>query len=194
MRKANGTLRIGRGLTKFHNESLKEDFSNDKKYGISRNVDDDARNSSLFHLDNQGISFLSDRNDFTRKQTTEKHQKKDTNLMTTRTKDDICRTISMILGKSFDECELVTEGVYAVMQSYLVQGDRIEIRNLGTFEPVQRAPKKVRDIKRNLAMSLPSRPSLRFKPSAVLIKDHRTYAQSQGRTTSPASSADVEAL
>ena len=96
----------------------------------------------------------------------------------TRTKEDITETLSHVLGISKSDMHLAVDGVFAVIESYLAQGDRIEIRGLGVLEVVERAPKIAQDIYRGEAVYLAATKTIKFKPSRLLLGVIRECATS----------------
>jgi len=106
------------------------------------------------------------------------------NEINTKTKEDISRLIASILSKPFEEVEAVVEGTFAVMQSLLVQGDRIEIRGFASLNHYLKPGQKYRDIDSKEMRSTPPRLGLKFKPSKKLEGDYQTYAPTTRRLNS----------
>jgi integration host factor subunit beta len=101
----------------------------------------------------------------------------------TQTKEDISRIIASISAKPYEDVENIVEGVFAVLQSLLIQGDRVEIRGFATFSNYIKAGKNYRDINTGDIVPIPDRLGLKFKASPKLEGAYQAYEPTARRIT-----------
>lgn len=88
--------------------------------------------------------------------------------MSVMTKADIVSLVERESGLSPKSAKQVTENVLAAIFTSVVKGKTVVFRGFGTFMPVTRASRKVRDIERNLELILPEQKVVKFKPSKMM--------------------------
>ncbi len=79
---------------------------------------------------------------------------------------DKFRSKEMTLGRA----RSIVDHVFESITSALGQGKRVDLRRVGVFQPVGRAPRKVRNPRTGQTHAVPYRSSVRFKISKDLLK------------------------
>jgi len=88
----------------------------------------------------------------------------------TITKKKISNELSESYGFTQAFAMQIVNSVLDYMRNNLVEGNRIELHDLGVFLPVVRKEKKARNIKTGDTVIVPERNTIKFKPSKKLIE------------------------
>lgn len=92
--------------------------------------------------------------------------------MATITKKELIQKISQLLGLHPQEVRNVIQSFLDEMTDCLAKGDRLEFRDFGVFEIVQRKRKIGRNPKNaSVAIVIPARPAVKFTAGKKMKKD-----------------------
>ena len=92
--------------------------------------------------------------------------------MATITKKELVQKISQALGLHPNEVRNVIQKFLDEMTEYLARGDRLEFRDFGIFEIVERKQKIGRNPKNaSVPIVIPARPAVKFTPGKKMKQD-----------------------
>jgi len=82
------------------------------------------------------------------------------------TKSQLINSVSQQVGSGISkkDVELIINTVFDEMTDTLCQGERIEIRGIGTFKVISRNARIGRNPKTGQSVKIPSKKALQFKP------------------------------
>lgn len=83
-------------------------------------------------------------------------------------KEDIVEAVSKDIGLPRHECLQVVDNIIDAIKDILEEGDKIEIREFGTFTVVDRKPKIGRIIATGGTVLVPGRKAPKFLPGRIL--------------------------
>jgi integration host factor subunit beta len=87
----------------------------------------------------------------------------------TLTKNDIVRTLAEKHELEIASTRRVVQGTLDMIVESLLKGDKVELRNFGVFEVVQRQPRIARNPKAaKREVLIPARKVVKFKPGKVM--------------------------
>jgi nucleoid DNA-binding protein len=84
------------------------------------------------------------------------------------TKKEIVRSISEELGLTQLKTTEIVQKVLDAITTTVVEEGRVEIRNFGVFEVKQRKPRKARNPKTGVAVDVPEKFVVTFKPGQIM--------------------------
>ncbi|HPN30435.1 MAG TPA: HU family DNA-binding protein [bacterium] len=84
--------------------------------------------------------------------------------MTVITRQHICEKLSGEFNIEPSEIDNLLKTFFDVFIKTIITGDKIELRNFGVFQLVERKPKLARNLKTNEPIRLPGKKSVLFKP------------------------------
>jgi nucleoid DNA-binding protein len=101
----------------------------------------------------------------------------------TLTKNDIVRTLAEKYEQEIASTRRIVQGTLDMIIESLLKGDKIELRNFGVFEVVERRPRIARNPKAaKREVLIPSRRVVKFKPGKVM-EDRITVPSMKGGIT-----------
>ena len=86
----------------------------------------------------------------------------------TLTKNDIVRTLSEKYEVELASTRRIVQGTLDMMLEALLQGDKVELRNFGVFEVIDRKGRIARNPKSRQEVFIPERKVVKFKPGKVM--------------------------
>jgi nucleoid DNA-binding protein len=86
---------------------------------------------------------------------------------------DIVREVAKATKLALPDAKVIVSKIVSTLEEGLVQGQRIEIRDLGVLQTKTVSGKKGRDMSRNLSIDLPSYKKVSFKAGKNLKKVFR---------------------
>lgn len=101
----------------------------------------------------------------------------------TLTKNDIVRTLAEKYEEEVAQTRRIVQGTLDLILESLVKGEKVELRNFGVFEVVERQPRIARNPKAaKREVLIPSRKVVKFKPGKVM-EDQITQPSMKGGIT-----------
>ena len=76
-------------------------------------------------------------------------------------------------------------GMFDQIQTALAAGDRVEIRNFGSFKVKMRSARQVKNPKTGLDMDVPEHCVVSFKPSSLIVSEIKNQKQSEKKAKKP---------
>lgn len=86
----------------------------------------------------------------------------------TLTKNDIVRTLAEKYEEEIAQTRRIVQGTIDMILEALLKGDKVELRNFGVFEVVQRRGRIARNPKARQEVFIPERKVVKFKPGKVM--------------------------
>lgn len=86
----------------------------------------------------------------------------------TLTKNDIVRTLAEKYELEIASTRRVVQGTLDMVLEALIRGDKIELRNFGVFEVIQRKGRIARNPKSRQEVFIPERKVVKFKPGKLM--------------------------
>lgn len=86
----------------------------------------------------------------------------------TLTKNDIVRTLAEKYELEIASTRRVVQGTLDMVLESLIRGDKIELRNFGVFEVIQRKGRIARNPKSRQEVYIPERKVVKFKPGKLM--------------------------
>jgi DNA-binding protein HU-beta/integration host factor subunit beta len=86
----------------------------------------------------------------------------------TLTKNDIVRTLAEKYELEIANTRRVVQGTLDMMIEALLKGDKVELRNFGVFEVIEREGRIARNPKTKQEVFIPKRNVVKFKPGKVM--------------------------
>ena len=86
----------------------------------------------------------------------------------TLTKNDIVRTLAEKHELEIASTRRVVQGTLDMVLEALIKGDKIELRNFGVFEVIQRKGRIARNPKSRQEVYIPERKVVKFKPGKLM--------------------------
>ncbi|MBP7654600.1 integration host factor subunit beta [Candidatus Dependentiae bacterium] len=84
--------------------------------------------------------------------------------MTAITRQNVCDKIAAEFNLDSDLIDELMINFFEVFKKAIISGDKIELRNFGVFQLVERKAKIARNLKTNEPIALPVKKYLSFKP------------------------------
>ena len=104
----------------------------------------------------------------------------------TLTKNDIVRTLAEKYELEIASTRRVVQGTLDMMLESLLRGDKVELRNFGVFEVIQRKGRIARNPKSKQEVFIPERKVVKFKPGKVMEDKITTPSMKGGIQPAPA--------
>ena len=105
---------------------------------------------------------------------------------TTLTKNDIVRTLAEKYELEIASTRRVVQGTLDMVLEALLKGDKVELRNFGVFEVIQRKGRIARNPKSRQEVFIPERKVVKFKPGKVMEDKITTPSMKGGIQPAPA--------
>lgn len=100
----------------------------------------------------------------------------------TLTKQDIIRVLADKYRLQYSDTRRVVQGVLDMIVEALLQGSKVELRNFGVFEVVDRKARVARNPKKHYEVRIPPRKVVRFRQGKIM-DEKITTASMQGQIT-----------
>jgi DNA-binding protein HU-beta/integration host factor subunit beta len=104
----------------------------------------------------------------------------------TLTKNDIVRTLAEKYELEIASTRRVVQGTLDMVLEALLKGDKVELRNFGVFEVIQRKGRIARNPKSRQEVFIPERKVVKFKPGKVMEDKITTPSMKGGIQPAPA--------
>jgi DNA-binding protein HU-beta/integration host factor subunit beta len=104
----------------------------------------------------------------------------------TLTKNDIVRTLAEKYELEIASTRRVVQGTLDMMLEALLKGDKVELRNFGVFEVIERKGRIARNPKSKQEVFIPERKVVKFKPGKVMEDKITTPSMKGGIQPAPA--------
>ena len=104
----------------------------------------------------------------------------------TLTKNDIVRTLAEKYELEIASTRRVVQGTLDMVLDALLKGDKVELRNFGVFEVIQRKGRIARNPKSRQEVFIPERKVVKFKPGKVMEDKITTPSMKGGIQPAPA--------
>lgn len=91
--------------------------------------------------------------------------------MATLTKMDLVQRLSEKYEMEVASTRRIIQGVLDIVTESLVKGDKVELRNFGVFEVVERAGRIARNPKSKQEVFIPQRRIVKFKPGKIMEEE-----------------------
>ena len=104
----------------------------------------------------------------------------------TLTKNDIVRTLAEKYELEIASTRRVVQGTLDMVLDALLKGDKVELRNFGVFEVIQRKGRIARNPKSKQEVFIPERKVVKFKPGKVMEDKITTPSMKGGIQPAPA--------
>ena len=104
----------------------------------------------------------------------------------TLTKNDIVRTLAEKYELEIASTRRVVQGTLDMVLEALLKGDKVELRNFGVFEVIQRKGRIARNPKSKQEVFIPERKVVKFKPGKVMEDKITTPSMKGGIQPAPA--------
>ena len=89
-------------------------------------------------------------------------------MVVTLTKNDIVRTLAEKYELEIASTRRVVQGTLDMVLDALLKGDKVELRNFGVFEVIERKGRIARNPKSREEVFIPERKVVKFKPGKVM--------------------------
>jgi integration host factor subunit beta len=107
-------------------------------------------------------------------------------VATTLTKNDIVRTLAEKYELEIASTRRVVQGTLDMILEALLKDDKVELRNFGVFEVIQRKGRIARNPKSREEVYIPERKVVKFKPGKVMEERITTPSMKGGIQPAPA--------
>ena len=104
----------------------------------------------------------------------------------TLTKNDIVRTLAEKYELEIASTRRVVQGTLDMVLEALLKGDKVELRNFGVFEVIERKGRIARNPKSKQEVFIPERKVVKFKPGKVMEDKITTPSMKGGIQPAPA--------
>jgi DNA-binding protein HU-beta/integration host factor subunit beta len=104
----------------------------------------------------------------------------------TLTKNDIVRTLAEKYELEIASTRRVVQGTLDMVLEALLKGGKVELRNFGVFEVIQRKGRIARNPKSRQEVFIPERKVVKFKPGKVMEDKITTPSMKGGIQPAPA--------
>ena len=104
----------------------------------------------------------------------------------TLTKNDIVRTLAEKYELEIASTRRVVQGTLDMVVDALLKGGKVELRNFGVFEVIQRKGRIARNPKSRQEVFIPERMVVKFKPGKVMEDQITTPSMKGGIQPAPA--------
>ena len=104
----------------------------------------------------------------------------------TLTKNDIVRTLAEKYELEIASTRRVVQGTLDMVLDALLKGDKVELRNFGVFEVIERKGRIARNPKSKQEVFIPERKVVKFKPGKVMEDKITTPSMKGGIQPAPA--------
>jgi nucleoid DNA-binding protein len=104
----------------------------------------------------------------------------------TLTKNDIVRTLAEKYELEIASTRRVVQGTLDMVLEALLKGDKVELRNFGVFEVIERKGRIARNPKSKQEVYIPERKVVKFKPGKVMEDKITTPSMKGGIQPAPA--------
>lgn len=104
----------------------------------------------------------------------------------TLTKNDIVRTLAEKYELEIASTRRVVQGTLDMILEALLKGDKVELRNFGVFEVIERKGRIARNPKSRQEVYIPERKVVKFKPGKVMEDKITTPSMKGGIQPAPA--------
>ena len=104
----------------------------------------------------------------------------------TLTKNDIVRTLAEKYELEIASTRRVVQGTLDMVLDALLKGDKVELRNFGVFEVIDRKGRIARNPKSRQEVYIPERKVVKFKPGKVMEDKITTPSMKGGIQPAPA--------
>jgi len=104
----------------------------------------------------------------------------------TLTKNDIVRTLAEKYELEIASTRRVVQGTLDIVLEALLKGDKVELRNFGVFEVIERKGRIARNPKSKQEVFIPERKVVKFKPGKVMEDKITTPSMKGGIQPAPA--------
>jgi len=104
----------------------------------------------------------------------------------TLTKNDIVRTLAEKYELEIASTRRVVQGTLDMVLDALLKGDKVELRNFGVFEVIERKGRIARNPKSRQEVFIPERKVVKFKPGKVMEDKITTPSMKGGIQPAPA--------
>jgi DNA-binding protein HU-beta/integration host factor subunit beta len=103
----------------------------------------------------------------------------------TLTKNDIVRTLAEKYELEIASTRRVVQGTLDMIVDSLLKGDKVELRNFGVFEVIERKGRIARNPKSRQEVFIPERKVVKFKPGKVMEDKITTPSMKGGIQPAP---------
>jgi nucleoid DNA-binding protein len=107
-------------------------------------------------------------------------------VASTLTKNDIVRTLAEKYELEIASTRRVVQGTLDMIVEALLKGDKVELRNFGVFEVIEREGRIARNPKTKQEVFIPKRKVVKFKPGKVMEDQITTPSMGGGIQPAPA--------
>jgi nucleoid DNA-binding protein len=104
----------------------------------------------------------------------------------TLTKNEIVRTLAEKYELEIASTRRVVQGTLDMVLEALLKGDKVELRNFGVFEVIERKGRIARNPKSKQEVFIPERKVVKFKPGKVMEDKITTPSMKGGIQPAPA--------
>jgi DNA-binding protein HU-beta/integration host factor subunit beta len=104
----------------------------------------------------------------------------------TLTKNDIVRTLAEKNEEEIAQTRRIVQGTLDMILEALLKGDKVELRNFGVFEVIQRKGRVARNPRSLQEVFIPERKVVKFKPGKVMEEQITTPSMKGGIQPVPA--------
>ncbi len=105
---------------------------------------------------------------------------------TTLTKNDIVRTLAEKHEEEIAQTRRIVQGTLDMIVEALLKGDKVELRNFGVFEVIDRKGRVARNPRSRQEVFIPERKVVKFKPGKVMEDQITTPSMKGGIQPAPA--------
>ena len=105
---------------------------------------------------------------------------------TTLTKNDIVRTLAEKNEEEIAQTRRIVQGTLDMIVEALLKGDKVELRNFGVFEVIDRMGRVARNPRSRQEVFIPERKVVKFKPGKVMEDQITTPSMKGGIQPAPA--------
>ncbi len=104
---------------------------------------------------------------------------------TTLTKNDIVRTLAEKHEEEIAQTRRIVQGTLDMIVEALLKGDKVELRNFGVFEVIDRKGRVARNPRSRQEVFIPERKVVKFKPGKVMEDQITTPSMKGGIQPAP---------
>jgi len=105
---------------------------------------------------------------------------------TTLTKNDIVRTLAEKNEEEIAQTRRIVQGTLDMIIEALLKGDKVELRNFGVFEVIDRKGRVARNPRSRQEVFIPERKVVKFKPGKVMEEQITAPSMKGGIQPAPA--------
>ncbi len=89
-------------------------------------------------------------------------------MAATLTKNDVVRTLAEKYEEEIAQTRRIVQGTLDMITEALLRGDKVELRNFGVFEVIERRGRIARNPKSRQEVYIPERKVVKFKPGKIM--------------------------